>query len=164
MTNIVRQDTAIAMGAKISPVTQRVKMADNISQLKVVGELHESVHHGKYKFQLFALVVSDLDVEVLAGVPFKTKNGIHTREEFQRVYFHDGNYYCYTEDVNVKRQHVHKAQALKVTTSQTLWPYEYIELPLERGYKLETPLLIEGNDSRINWVITQITESVESET
>lgn len=38
--NIIRQNAALHIGAEIHPTRQKVKLADNISHLTIVGEVH----------------------------------------------------------------------------------------------------------------------------
>ena len=59
--DLIRKDTALAIGARIRKSTQETTQADGVSPLKVVGEVHLVFTRGDHKFKLSALVVEQLD-------------------------------------------------------------------------------------------------------
>ena len=56
--------------------TQSACLADGKTKLDVTGEVHTQLHHQKTHFKLDALVVRNLDVELLAGMNFLEDNHI----------------------------------------------------------------------------------------
>ena len=50
--------------------------ADGVTPLEVIGEVHCTLTRGKHNFTLDALVVKQLDVDVLAGNSFFLSNDI----------------------------------------------------------------------------------------
>lgn len=69
-SNIVRASAARLYGFPITPASQIARQADVVTLMDIVGEVHCSVIRGDLTFELGALVVQHLDVEVLAGNPF----------------------------------------------------------------------------------------------
>lgn len=126
----------------------------------MVGEIHVKLHRGKYTFLLDALVVRDLDVAVLAGVPFNKKNKCYTREEEDRVYFWDGGYYCYEEDESTRADHIRSAQVLRASISETVWPQECIQFETTENMDPDIPILVEASTSDDSWVQPQVTACV----
>ena len=75
----MRASLAKYIGAKITKSSQSVMQADGRTPLSVVGEtLLSLTHHGR-SFTLEALIVKDLDVNILAGAPFMAINDIAVR-------------------------------------------------------------------------------------
>ena len=73
---MMRASPAKHISAKITKSTQTALQADGRTQLSVVGETHLLlIRHGRFLI-LEALIVEDLDVEILAGTPFMTSNDI----------------------------------------------------------------------------------------
>ncbi len=85
--DILSVSVAKKFGFKIVPSIQRAVMVDGVSQLQVVGEVHEKLVRGKWQFVLDALVVHKLDpsIEVIAGIPFQAKNDIATRPKYKQI-------------------------------------------------------------------------------
>ena len=74
--NLIRASFAQYIGAPIQNNSQTVYQADGQSSLKVIGETNITLSRDKHYFTLEALVVENIDVDVLAGVPFMTANDI----------------------------------------------------------------------------------------
>ena len=60
--------------------------------LEKIGECHFTLERGGIELQLEALVVSDLDVDILAGIPFMSTNDIvifpsKQKNCYQRQYY-----------------------------------------------------------------------------
>ena len=68
-TNMMRASIAKHISAKVTKSTQTALQADGRTQLSVVGETRLLlVRHGR-SLILEALIVQDLDVDILAGTP-----------------------------------------------------------------------------------------------
>ncbi|CAB4008750.1 Retrovirus-related Pol poly from transposon opus [Paramuricea clavata] len=78
-SNMVRASSATAYGFPVSPASQMARQADGVTPMDVVGEVHCSLIRGSSTFELDALVVRQLDVDILAGNPFLSKNDIAIR-------------------------------------------------------------------------------------
>ena len=66
-------------GFPISPASQMARQANGITPMDVVGEVHCSLTQGSTTLELDALVVRQLDVDILAGNPFMVRNDIGVR-------------------------------------------------------------------------------------
>ena len=53
--------------------------ADGVTPMDVIGEVHCSLTRGQWTFELDALVVHQLDIDILAGNPFMVRNDIDVR-------------------------------------------------------------------------------------
>ena len=95
---------------------------------------------------LDALVVNDLDVDILAGIPFMALNDISVRPAKQQIMIGDTNTVHYgTSDTDnhnrVRRAH---AYVLKPETTSVVWPGGYVELALPSDLQPECTLAIES--------------------
>jgi hypothetical protein len=131
-TNMVREDVARCIGASITRSGQSALQADGRSPLEVIGEIHIKVSRGHFFFVLDALVVSSLDVDVLAGVPFMAINDIAVRPARHQIILDDNSTVCYGSESSSAGPHViRRTQACVLRSPSiktTLWPGEYVEL------------------------------------
>ena len=74
--NMIRLSAAKMLGVKIEKNSQFAHQADGLSPLKVVGETKFIVVRDKRDFIFEGLVVEQLDVDILAGIPFMEINDI----------------------------------------------------------------------------------------
>ena len=56
-----------------------------VTPLDVIGEVHCSLTRGQWTFELVALVVHQLDVDILAGNPFMVRNDIGVRPAKRQI-------------------------------------------------------------------------------
>lgn len=78
-SNMVRASSAKLYGFPISPASQMARQADGVTPMDVIGEVHCYLTRGQWTFELDALVVRQLDVNILAGNPFMVCNDIGIR-------------------------------------------------------------------------------------
>ena len=90
-TNMIRESVALKLNAKLSKSNQHALQADGQSPLHVKGETHLTLSRGSETFHLEALVVENLDVDILGGVPFMEVNDITIRPSKQQVFLANGN-------------------------------------------------------------------------
>ena len=88
--NIIRLSTVQKLKVEICKSTQSAHQADGSSLLKVIGETKLSFTRG-HVFQFEGLVVENLNVEVLAGTPFKEANDITVRPAKRLITLADGS-------------------------------------------------------------------------
>ena len=74
--NLIRASSASAFGIPVQPTSQTAQQIGGSTPLDVVGEVHCYVTRGSISFQLDALVVTQLDIDVLAGNQFMATNDI----------------------------------------------------------------------------------------
>ena len=130
--NMIRLSAAKMLGVKIEKSSQFAHQADGLSPLKVVGETKFIVVRDKRDCVFEGLVVEQLDVDILAGIPFMEINDITVRPAKHQVILGNGTTYAYgsckdkTTQHTVRRTHVIHAPSI----SSTVWPGEYIEVNL----------------------------------
>lgn len=78
-TNYIRASLAQGLQLSISPASWVARQADGVSTLDVVGEVSISLSRGDHHFKLEALIVKQLEDDVLAGNPFLVANEIAVR-------------------------------------------------------------------------------------
>ena len=84
-SNMVRASSAKLYGLPITPASQMVRQADGVTPMDVIGEVHCSLTRGLRTFELDALVVRQLDVDILAGNPFMVRNDIGARPAKRQI-------------------------------------------------------------------------------
>lgn len=70
--NMIRLSAARRLCAHMTPSSQSAHQADGSSPMKVVGETRLTFSRDANKFHFDSLVVENLDVDILAGTPFKS--------------------------------------------------------------------------------------------
>ena len=76
---MIKYSVASLTGANIKKSDQSALQADGVTPLDILGETHLTLSRDNHSLQLEALVVNDLDVDVLAGLPFMARNDISIR-------------------------------------------------------------------------------------
>lgn len=94
-TNMVKERVAREIGAKITETKQLATQADGQSPLSIKGEMRIILKRNTKRFFLEALVVENIDVDVLAGVPFMASNDISVRPAKHQIIMGDGTVYEY---------------------------------------------------------------------
>ena len=167
---MIRLSAAKMLGVKIEKSSQFAHQADGLSPLKVVGETKLIVVRDKRDFVFEGLVVEQLDVDILAGIPFMEINDITVRPAKHQVILGDGTTYAYgsckdkTTQHTVRRTHVIYAPSI----SSTVWPGEYIEVNLpddmigiEDDFAIEPRLSVNKTDrDHTMWPTPDIVTSV----
>ena len=128
--NMIKESSAKRIGAHITPSTQTAIQADGKTSLGVKGEIKLLLTRGGLSFTLEALVVEDIDSEVLAGVPFMISNDISIRPAKSEIRFNDDSIYTYknttprntSNSIRLITSHVLRAP------DTTVWPGDFIEL------------------------------------
>ena len=75
-TSMMKSSLTRSIGAPITKSSQQALQADGLTPLAVVGETRLILSRADKHLALDALVVDDLDVDVLAGTPFLIANEI----------------------------------------------------------------------------------------
>ena len=132
-TNMIRESFVKQIGVPVVKSSQTALQADGVSPLEVVGEIRILLSREGQEFLLEALVVADMDVEVLAGVPFMFTNDISVRPAKYEVILKDGTVYRYGSSTKVGPHVVRRAQihVLRAPSKRTtVWPGEFVELEI----------------------------------
>ena len=130
---MIKSSVAQSIGARIMPTSQTPFQADGITAMTVKGETHLNLSRDNLSLSLEALVVDDLDVDVLAGTPFMIANDISVRPAKCQVRIQDSLviYYQRRAPPNPVSHAVRRAQCHIVRSSSpstVLWPGEVIEV------------------------------------
>lgn len=96
--NMIRTAFAESIGAPIRQTTQHALQADGMTPLNSVGEVHLTLLPDDKLLHLDALVVNDLDVDILAGMPFMKRNDVGIRPSKHQVTIGDGTIIQYPLD------------------------------------------------------------------
>ena len=80
--NYIRLDAAKAMGFKITPNQQLSILADGITKLPAVGEIHEVFCRNDWSVHFTAVVVKTLHTQLIGGTVFLKSNNI--QQDFSR--------------------------------------------------------------------------------
>ncbi len=94
----------------IKPASEMARQADVVTPLDVVGEVHCKVTRHHNTFQLDALVVRQLDVDVLAGNPFLATNDIATQPAKRQIVINSSDIIHYGPQSHTQSS-VHRTQA-----------------------------------------------------
>ena len=103
--NMIRASTAKAMDANITKSSPTARQADGSSPLIVVSETNMSLEHEDYMFQFHALVIENLDVEVLAGTPFIEEHNITLVLAKHEIILNDRHIILYGQSATKSRHH-----------------------------------------------------------
>ena len=130
---MIKSSLARSIGAPIMKSSQQALQADGLTPLAVVGETRLILSRADNQLTLDALVVDDLDVDVLAGTPFLIANDISVRPAKCQVRIQDSEvvHYEHKSDPTTASHAVRRAQCytLRAPPSTTvLWPGDYVEL------------------------------------
>ena len=140
--NLIRQSTADRLKLKITPSSQSAGQADGMSKLQVTGETRFIGRRGDHDLIFEGLVVKDLDVEILAGVPFMDRNDIHTRPYKTLVCIGDKSAYKYGSNECPLSPSARLVSILRAPARKsTIWPGDYIEVNIPEDMVLgDNPL------------------------
>ena len=175
-SNMISSTVARYIKTKVVPSRHKAVQADGSTPLRVAGETHTCVTRGDITMQLDALVIDDLDVDVLAGMLFMKNNDISLHPGRNEIVVKD-NVIKYGHPrprvtlPNIRRTQVDLIQAPGKASG---YPGEYIELVIppefadselimepredtNQDYKWLTPSVVRVVDNKIRL----INESVE---
>ena len=155
--NMMRESVALTLNAKITKSNQTAFQADGKSPMTVVGEVRITFTRSGKTFTFEGLVVENLDVDILAGVPFLSLNDITIRTAKHHVILDDGTIYTYgtvPTQISDNRHVVRRTQAHVLRappSSTTVWPGEYVEVDLPENVPQDTSLALEPRtDSHVS--------------
>lgn len=128
-TNMTRASLARHIGDKVTKSSQTALQADACTPLTVVGKTClPLIRHGR-SLTLEALVVKDLDVDILAGTPFTTSNDITVCPARREIITgcDAASYGCFqSPQAHYAVRACHLLCAPNINT--TVWPGEFLEI------------------------------------
>ena len=165
--SMIKYSVASRIGANIKKTNQSALQADGVTPLNILGETHLTLSRDNHSLSLEALVVNDLDVDVLAGIPFMTRNDISIRPAKNQITIGGADIVHYGKPTpDSPQNHVRRTQAfvLRTTSPSVVWPGSFIELSLPTDIVPDSSLTLEPRldstkPSKV-WPRPQITEAV----
>ena len=136
-SSYIRSSLAHELGLPVKTASQMARQADGMSQLEVVGEVHCPLSRGPYTFQLDALVVRQLEDDILAGNPFLAVNDIAVRPAKRQIVVHGSDIISYGSQPE-STPSVRRAQAhvLQSPVKTVLMPGEFIQVSTPHNIRL----------------------------
>ena len=162
---MIKSSVAQSIGTTIKPSSQKAFQADSITPLAVSGETHITLLRDNKTLSLNALVVDDLDVDVLAGTPFMIANDISMRPAKYQVCMQGSLVIEYQPSKGPSSQShtVRHAQCYVMRSSSPttiLWRGEFIEVDVPPDLEQDSIIAIEPRIDTCAWPQPQIVEAV----
>ena len=151
-TNMMRASLARHIGAKVTKHSQTALQADGRTPLTVVGETRLLlIRHGR-PLILEALVVEDLDVDILAGTPFMTSNDIAVRPAKREIVIAGCDVASYGCSQSPQTHYAVRACHLlrAPSTNTTVWPGEFLEIDALSELLKDSTLAIEPRTDSVS--------------
>ena len=148
-TSVIKASVARSIAAPIVKTSQQALPADGVTPLVVVGETHLTLSRAGKHLTLDALLVEDLDVDVLAGTPFMITNDISVRPAKGQVLIQGSEILAYHPESSAGSQAhaVRRTQCYVLRSSSpttVALPEEYLELDLPPNIDPDCTLAIEA--------------------
>ena len=128
-TSMIKSSTAADIGCPIYPSSQVAFQADGKTPLNVLGETHVILTRNDLELKFSGLVVDDLDVDILAGVPFMEENDVAVRPKSKSISIGDNCNFTY--DGSVPKCPVNnRSSILRTTAKTTVWPGDFLDVTM----------------------------------
>ena len=98
--------------------------------------------------------MNELDVDILAGIPFMSTNDISVRPAKQQILIGDTNIVHYGTSPSDSSNGVRRTQAyiLKPEATSVIWPGSYLELAFPSDLQSECTLAIESRTDNVKFL------------
>ena len=164
--SMIKHSVAQGIGATIKPTTQNAIQADGSTPLKILGETHITLTRGSHNLLLDALVVDNLDVEILAGIPFMVHNDIAIRPSRHELTIGDSDIVSYaSHGTDHSGSSSRQAFVLRISSPTVVWPGEYVEVDVPSNINKDATLAIEKRydcqQPISEWPSPQIVEAID---
>ena len=129
-SNMVCASSAQLYCFPITLASQMARQADGVTPMDVIGEVHCSLTRGQWTFELDALVVHHLDVDILAGSPFMVRNDISVCPAKRQIEIGGSEIISYSSPFRHTRQpNVRRTQSflLRNQNRTVVLPGEYLQ-------------------------------------
>jgi hypothetical protein len=137
--NMIKAPFARHMGMRIKNTNQTALQADGVTPLEVVGATRVFLTRNGIKLDLDALVVAELDVDILAGTPFMITNDIAVRPAKSEITIKQSEVITYGVAPTSSTQHAVR----RVQSTLTVWPGEAVEVKLPAELQDEEVVAVE---------------------
>ena len=162
---MIKESCALKAQMPIKSTLHTANQADGKSKLDAVGEVHVTLTRGSLKLQLEAVVVKDLDSDLLAGVPFMKEHNICLDIANDQVFL--GKYpipYDYVSNKTVQSRNSIHAQSyvLRATCKEVILPGEFMEVasPQEMPDGVELAFTPRSDAQEQSWPSPDVTSAV----
>ena len=167
--SMIKTTVAKYIDAVIEKSNQTALQADGLTFLNIVGETHINLTRGTKSLKLEALVVNELDVDILAGIPFMSANDIAIHPARQEIIIDESfkiNYGPLSDQSSANRIRRTQAYVLRSKACSTVvWPGYYIKLDLPSDLDPDGTIAIESctdsPKSSASWPKPSILEAVD---
>ena len=150
-SSLIKLSKVQSLGVPILATQQTAVQADGCSPLSVVGETRFEFVRDGLSLLFDGLIVEDMDVEIIAGIPFMEQNDISIHFKRRLIALSNGSTVGYSQ---VTRQPglSGKVSSVSVRATQllrnpadavTLWPGSYIDIPIPHEFPRDCALAIE---------------------
>ncbi len=166
-TNMIKASLAKYLGVRVTPSTQSALQADGVTQLAVLGETHFTVTRDNIQLKLDALVVEELDVDVLGGTPFLCVNDISIKFAHSQIIIGDRTLLTYGSQSKLAHSSIRRTQLVRAPAeSSVIWPGDYIDIPIPDTL-CDSELVIEPRfdntkSTAHQWILPDVIEAVGS--
>jgi len=140
-TNLIRESTAKAIECPIFPSSQVAFQADGKTPLNVKGETHVTLTRDNLEFSFSGLIIEDLDVDILAGVPFMEKNQVTVSPWEKKIIISNRHQFSYKGSTPSYSTNS-RSTILRATTRTTVWPGDFIDIPVCPKVTLDSDSLV----------------------
>ena len=165
--SMIKTSVANYIGAPVQKSDQKALQADGVTPLSIAGETHLLLSRNGVNLKLEALVVNDLDIDILAGIPFLTINDIGLRPSKQEIIIGGSDVVCYGPppcEPSIHRVRRTQAVVLRSPATSVIWPGEYLEVDLPDDFFPDCTVSIEARSDSMkvpqNWPPPSILEAV----
>lgn len=157
-SSLVRHSTAIRLGMDIKPTAHTASQADGKSKLTPSGEVHVQLTRGDHSFILEAVVVKELDCDILAGVPFMRTNKIVLDIPRDKIIVNNKHEIAYSSQCSSDPK-VRRSVILRPSKNQSLYPGEFLEMHTDLP---DQDIAVEPRtqSSSATWIQPTMTESI----
>ena len=162
--DLIRHNVAVALGIKIERSPHTTSQADGKTPLVVVGEVHTKFTRDGRDLYFDALVVEELDCDILGCNPFLSRNDILVRSSMNQLIFGDGTIYTY--DAKIKSHNsspsIRRCALLRAEETKTLWPGDSIDFEVKEPTLHDSEVAIEPRSdiSSHSWIEPEVTKTV----
>ena len=164
-SSLIKHSLAVKLGMTISPTQHVANQADGKTRMTTMEEVDIILPRNDMKFPLKALVVKELDCDILAGVPFMRQNKIVLDLTNDRIVIDSKYNVSYREPPLIGNlgQSIKRTQPIVVRAEKqsVLYPGDYIELQ-STSVQENTPIAIEPRADSFNcdWLEPTISECI----
>ena len=145
-SNMIRESTARRLNVTIKKTQHKAVQADGCSSMKVVGEICTTFLRDGIPLYFDAIVVDDLDSEILGGIPFMEENDIYVRPKQKLINIQDKLFITYTENTSARKglHHVRRtSNVIRAEKKTVVWPGGFVEATVPEGTEPDSVIAIE---------------------